>query len=537
MKLLLLIFLTLSLYTSDLNQSIISNKANITSLKKEVESLKKENIQLKSEIEKVDWKRDNDKNDINNRVESFGNYLEENGKLISVIIGSLGILMTVLVLIITLKSNKEAKLVAKDEAENKIEKWIENEAKDFMSDRVDKAQEEIHKDTNIKVEELLKQYEEKIQVLQIGIEKLQKKSNKEIENLKERLEEKGNEFLDNLSSKIMENDIADIELSIEDKKYFEYQVKAIKSKPLKQRNLQDYRKIILFYIADKDYQRAFNLVNKLLDNEKYNNVEKSILYHLKGLIEEKQNLFDNAILSFNISIELYPNNIKAYTAKAKIYNIEKYDYEEAIKLANKALSIDTNNYEAYISLGYANRNKAYNEKKTELYEEAIEYNKKAIEINPDFELAYNNIASIYLMRHKYKKAREWYYLALKANKNEWVYINLFRSYLILGEPFPKQLEEEYLLHINQKNPSVFSKYKMLKILQNIINNKYKNKKDIDDAIQNWAKNNQIFRHYFFFILKTWIEKETDENKKENLQYALNLFDEYWRKKFLNKTDT
>jgi len=129
MKIILFILLTFNLFASDLNQSILSNTTNITSLQKEIESLKKENTLLKTEIEKVEWKRDSDINAINNRVEAFGNYLEENGKLVTAVIGFFSILMTVLVIFLTLKSNKEAKLVAKDEAENEIEKWIDREAK------------------------------------------------------------------------------------------------------------------------------------------------------------------------------------------------------------------------------------------------------------------------------------------------------------------------------------------------------------------------------------------------------------------------
>lgn len=287
-----------------------------------------------------------------------------------------GVLITIIVFFFSFKSNSEARQTVED--------WLEENGDDFVRKEVQPIKES---------------FEKMILNMQQEMDNFKNKSDEEIEKLKAQLEEKGNEAIESLSSKIMENDISDSEFSVEDKQYFEYQIKAIKAKPIKQRTIYDYKKIILFYIASKDYQLANNLLNKLLEDKLYiKREEKSILYHLKGLVQEKQNLFNDAILSFDKVIELTPNNTIGYTAKAKIYNIEKQDYKTAIKLANKALEIDNENYDAYISLGYAIRNKAYFENNPKLYEDAIKYNQKAIEINPDLELAYNNIGSIFLMQ-------------------------------------------------------------------------------------------------------------------------------------------
>ncbi|CAA6818859.1 MAG: Unknown protein [uncultured Sulfurovum sp.] len=525
-KVLLLVFFSCNIYASDLNQSVIQTQKTIVVIQKKLDTLIKENKGLKIEVERLNDKREasNDRiDDLGNSLEHFGNYLDKSDTVISSVIGMFGIFMTVLVIIITFRSYKEAKLAAKEEAEKEIDKWIDNEAKDFMNSKIDRVQSEIYEDTGNKVELLLKKYEVKIEKLQREMEQLQKKSNNEVKVLKEELEERGNEVLDNLSSKIMENDVFDTEFSIEDKQYFEYQIKGIKSKSLNKRTIQDYKKIILFYIASKEYKLALSLVQKLLDKDKYSGSERGALYYLEGLIADKQNLFDKAISSFNQVIEYLPESPLGYTAKAKIYNVEKQNYKKAIELATKALELDEYNYEAYISLGYATRNKAYFENKVELYKKAIVYNKKAIEINPDLELAYNNIGSIFLMQQKYEDAKKWYYHSLEISKNEWLYVNLFRIFLISNEQFPLEFEKEYLA-LEKKNSEEFSKYRMLKILQNIANSKYKSKEEIEEEINEWKNIHKELRHYFFGALEEWMNKETDSFKKENIEYALQLFE-------------
>ncbi len=416
-----------------------------------------------------------------------------------------GVLITIIVFFFSFKSNSEARQTVED--------WLEENGDDFVKKEMQPIKDDFNK---------------MITNMQKEMEIFKQKSDEEIEFLKKQLEEKGNEFLDNLSSKTIDNDITDNELSIEDKQYFEYQIKLIKSKPVKLRTFQDYKKIIFFNILSKNYQRAIEDIEKLLRGD-YLDIEKSWLFYLKGLTEDKQDLYNKAIDSFNKAIELDSTLSIAYTAKAKIYNIEKQDYMKAIELANKAIELDKNNYDAYISLGYGIRNKAYYEKKPKLYEDAILYNKKAIEINPDFELAYNNIGSIYLMQKKYEDARKWYYDSLRVNENEkeWVYINLFRIYLILDENFPKELEENYLKFFNKKNSLKFLMYEMLKILENIANNKYKNKEIIENVIHEWSQsNNTKLKHYTLKPLEDWSKTKKNELVKNNLLYALNLFDKH-----------
>ena len=216
-------------------------------------------------------------------------------------------------------------------------------------------------------------------------------------------------------------------------------------------------------------------------------------------------------------------NLASYNLKAKIYNVVKQDYKEAMKLAKKALEYDKDNYDAYISLGYGTRTEAYLENKHELYEKAIDYNKKAIEINPDRDLAYNNIGSIYLTQDKYLEAKKWYRDSLNINQNEWGYLNLLRIYLFLGESFSIELEEKYSHFFKKNDTEEFTKYRMLKILENIVNSKYKDKEEIENIVNEWKNTTKKLRHYFFSPLKSWALKKENLEIKNNLIYALKLF--------------
>lgn len=412
-----------------------------------------------------------------------------------------GVLITIIVFFFSFKSNSEARQTVED--------WLEENGDDFVKKEVQPIKESFDKI---------------ILDMKKEMENLKQKSDEEIEKLKEQLEEKGNEVIESLSSKIIENELDNSDLSIEDKQYFEYQIKAIKAKALKSRTLQDYKKMILFYIVSKDYIKANELVNKLIKDKKYMKPEKGSLYYLKGFIQEKEGLYNDAIESLNLSLDMNVKLIASYNLKAKIYNVVKEDYKEAIKLAKKALEYDEDNYDAYIALGYATRTKAYLENKNELYEKAIIYNKKAIEINPDRDLAYNNIGSIYLIQDKYLEAKEWYSNSLNINQNEWGYVNLLRIYLFLGEPFPIELEEKYFKFFKKNDTEEFTKYKMFKILENIVNSQYRDREEIKNIVNEWKNTTKILRHYFFGSLESWVIKIEDLEIKNNLIYALKLFD-------------
>ena len=486
--------LSIKLENNNLKLEVFKNeiKNNVAS------ESEKQNLRLENTLNQIDSVKDRIDN-ISNSVDRFG-----------ILVAFFGVLVTLLVIYFSFKSTSEARA--------EIQNWINENGEKFI---------------NKELQPIIDSFDENSKIMKKELVKLKDQSNLEIEQLKNQLNEKGNEFLDNLSSKISENDITTNEFSIEDKRYFESQIKAIKYKSLNERTFQDYKKLILFDIASKNYKKAIERIDRLLQNN-YSDKEEAWLFFLKGTVYEKQYDYDNALDCINESIKLFPSFVKAYTAKAKIFNIERQEYKEAIKLSKKAIELNNQDYDAYIGLGYAIRNKAVWEKEPKYFKEAIEINKKAIEINPDLELAYNNIGSIYRMLNDYENAKKWYKKSIDANPNDWVYNNLFMIQLISNKPFEQELEQNYLNQFKNIESKNFAIYKMLKILQDIKNRKLKNIEEIKNSIINWS---QIYtlRHFTFEPLENWVDEEKNEEIKKNLNEAVTLFKTYRIKSIYDKS--
>ena len=439
--------------------------------------------------------------DVSNRIDNISGSVDRFAMLTTFF----GVLITIIVFFFSFKSNSEARQT--------VEEWLEENGDDFVRKEVQPIKES---------------FEKMILNMQNEMESFKKNSDEEIEKLKSQLEEKGNEAIESLSSKIINQNNFETELSIKDKKYFEYEIKKIKSKPLVERSIYEYTKLIIYQIANKDYDTALELITKLLNKNNYSLENKGMLFYLKALNFYKQGSYENAIVAINEALILHPKLVELYTLKAKIYGFLKKDFVEQRKLLKEALEIDINHYDGYIALSFATIHEAYLSNKLDLYSEAREYSKQAIEINPDLQIAYGTIGFTYLLEAKYKKAKKWYWLLFERNENKWGYYHIFRLYLFLEEPLPKEIEDEYLENYNKKNTENFSLYQMLKIIYNITKKKYINKEEIKKDIEIWDKNYNKQKYYFLEleVLKIWIEQQTDEVQKESLEYALELFDKY-----------
>lgn len=150
-------------------------------------------------------------------------------------------------------------------------------------------------------------------------------------------------------------------------------------------------------MAEKANQfTTYNLKNQYLLMEIYNNlglenelnktiqhtltISKDNQVALKFL--NKRNSKTSDINSILIEIEKNPTSEKYIDLSLKYYNIG--EYLKCIAACNKAIELDPNNY-----IAYNNICSAYNVLKE--YQKAEEACKKAISINPNFELAKNNL--------------------------------------------------------------------------------------------------------------------------------------------------
>lgn len=95
-----------------------------------------------------------------------------------------------------------------------------------------------------------------------------------------------------------------------------------------------------------------------------------------------------AIASFQAGAILDPTNSDIYLSLGDVYMAEN-DLDNAIKAYCDSININCNDYRAYAKTGIALWEKDY-------VEEAIVAYHRAIELNPEYDIAYNNLGVIYL---------------------------------------------------------------------------------------------------------------------------------------------
>ena len=161
----------------------------------------------------------------------------------------------------------------------------------------------------------------------------------------------------------------------------------------------------------------------------------SIVCHALGAIyaEVKEN-FEAAEATFNAGMVLDPNNVDIQLSLGDLYMSEN-DLDKAIKTYCDAITTDPANYLAYAKAGLALWEKDY-------LEESVVAFHKSIEINPDFEIAQNNLGVVYLDGFgDPKESIDYFKHAININPNYTLaYFNLARAYQAMGD---KPLAAEY----------------------------------------------------------------------------------------------
>ncbi len=160
----------------------------------------------------------------------------------------------------------------------------------------------------------------------------------------------------------------------------------------------DYVNLATLLALKKDYENA----NKFLDKAISTNQYSYDAYNLKGLIDNKLKKYNLAIESFNRAIEIDRKNVKAWENKGgvlanKIRNsITNISSDEMLKLANellecsnRAITLNPTSALAYVNKGYALS--VLNSDK----QEQLTAFEKAGELDPEYPIAFYNIACIY----------------------------------------------------------------------------------------------------------------------------------------------
>ena len=154
----------------------------------------------------------------------------------------------------------------------------------------------------------------------------------------------------------------------------------------------------------------------------------SIVCHALGAIysEIKEN-FEAAEATFNAGMVLDPNNIDIQLSLGDLF-MAQGDIDRAIKTYCDAIAVDPLNYLTYAKTGLALWEKDY-------LEESVVAFQKSIEINPDFEIAQNNLGVVYLDGYgDPKSSLEYFKKAIELNPNYTLaYFNLARAYQAMGD--------------------------------------------------------------------------------------------------------
>ena len=181
-----------------------------------------------------------------------------------------------------------------------------------------------------------------------------------------------------------------------------------------------YVKAELYDDAIEYYQKAI----KLNPDSEWT----SIICHALGAIyaEIKEN-YQAAEATFNAGMVLDPNNIDIQLSLGDLFMAQN-DLDKAIKTYCDAINVDPLNFMSYAKAGLALWEKDY-------LEESVVAFHKSIELNPDFEIAQNNLGVVYLDGYgDPKNSLEYFKNAISINPNYTLaYFNLARAYQALGD--------------------------------------------------------------------------------------------------------
>ena len=190
--------------------------------------------------------------------------------------------------------------------------------------------------------------------------------------------------------------------------------------------------------------------------------------------------YEDALAAYTAAIEINPNNPAAYINRSKAHDVliiriverdgKKYqsinpekDFEKALDDLQKAIELDPNNYIAYNNRGYVylmyvqdtewswstGKDIGYNPSEL-LYKALADFN-KAIELDPNYSSAYNNRGVVYHRQGKYRLAIKDFTKAIELNPNyAVVYENRSQTYWKLGDKQKSKADDKKAKQLRQR---------------------------------------------------------------------------------------
>jgi tetratricopeptide (TPR) repeat protein len=155
------------------------------------------------------------------------------------------------------------------------------------------------------------------------------------------------------------------------------------------------------------YNQAIGLYKKAIGLNK--NFD-SAYFHL-GYCYSKINRDDSAIMTLTNAVTLKPNFTQAYILMGNIYRDGTKNYDGAIGNYLMALQYDSTNKETYYSLAWCNNAKGN-------FRQAISYAVKALDIDNNYRIAYNELGFAYRQLKAYDECIAQFKKNLAISVNE-----------------------------------------------------------------------------------------------------------------------
>jgi tetratricopeptide (TPR) repeat protein len=191
-------------------------------------------------------------------------------------------------------------------------------------------------------------------------------------------------------------------------------------------------------------------------------LEDSWAFNLLGIVNQKEGMFDDAILAYKEAIDLNPEFAIAYGNRARLYRAIKDD-DNALQDLTFAIKLNPDRADAHYERGqiflekdefskaqkdfdaalkrnrgmveaYNGRGLVFKDKTTPDFTQAIRDLKFAIILNPEYAEAHNSLGAVYYKKKQFDLAIQHYNLAIKYESNNSVFLsNLALAYLEKGK--------------------------------------------------------------------------------------------------------
>ena len=210
-----------------------------------------------------------------------------------------------------------------------------------------------------------------------------------------------------------------------------------------EKNALTYYNLSTVMFAQDKKNEAFDFAKKAYDKkEKTSSEVKSNISYNLGLLNQELGNENEAIKLYQETLSLDSNHVKANTNLGMIL-LTKNQPDAAIALLLKAYKNDSKNFEVNNNLGSAYRD-------TGDFENSVRFYKNALDIEPENLTVKENLAKSYTSAKDYKNARLIYEELVKKQQTEWpLFFELAKVCLAQGDG---DGAEKYLLYLQSKAP-------------------------------------------------------------------------------------